>query len=705
MKKIRALFLLVFMSFFISKTVMALPYVNLNIKYDGSTHRYSAEEVKLVVEGKELNNLTMPPIIFDGNTLVPAREVFEQLGAQVAWDNDKRQVKIVYENNNVLLTINDKIAVVNDNQLNMNVPAKIINDKTMIPLRFAAESVGLDVGWDSKTRVASINVKKAVIEPSTEITTENIKEPVIDEEIENTTYGQNINISTGSNNLSTKIMSITMPSESEVNFKINASSEIGGFQKTELPDGRLAIDIQNAENNVNQKSYTVSHPFVMGIRVAQFQTTPTMITRVVFDLQPDTKYNLTLSPDKKSIVLSFGQNNISDVQFTTNGQMDYIYITGNTAPSVDAYLLYNPDRLVIDMPYSNLSYSDKQFDDGAFVNNVRASQYDNNTARIVLDLKTNISYNISSNNNTTEIFITEPSYKNISYDKANRQFIINKDGNNNININNIVHKDEYLNKKYTLNLKADYSNLLGHGEIPINDQYLNSLSIQNVNNETILTINENQILAYTVTEDANKIYILVQLPKEKYKNIVVFDAGHGGHDNGASANGQIEKNLTLDIVNKTLGLLENDGTIKGYSSRITDVYPSFDDRTNLANLLGDIFISVHINSAGTNTKANGTEVYYLNPNDTGTGLTSNILAETIQRNLLNYLGSYDRKTKTENFIVLRQTNVPATLCEIGFITNPQEAANLGSDDYRMKVAQALHVSIREVFEKYPTKRY
>ncbi len=85
-------------------------------------------------------------------------------------------------------------------------------------------------------------------------------------------------------------------------------------------------------------------------------------------------------------------------------------------------------------------------------------------------------------------------------------------------------------------------------------------------------------------------------------------------------------------------------------------------------------------------------------------MTSKILAETLQKNLLKELGSNDRKTKTENFIVLRQSNIPASLCEIGFVTNPEEAAKLGSSEYRQKVAQAVYNSLKELFKLYPTGR-
>ena len=190
---------------------------------------------------------------------------------------------------------------------------------------------------------------------------------------------------------------------------------------------------------------------------------------------------------------------------------------------------------------------------------------------------------------------------------------------------------------------------------------------------------------------------------EKSDRIVVLDAGHGGSDPGASGNGLIEKNLTLSMLNKARALFDSDGTIKCYATRTTDTYPSFNDRTDLGNDVGDAFISIHINAAA-NTSAAGTETYSLYANDQGNGLTSYGLASEILKNLLSQLGTKDRKVKSENWIVLRQSKIPASLIEIGFITNSGDAAIMGSDAGQQKVAQAIFDSVKNLFNQYPPVR-
>ena len=85
------------------------------------------------------------------------------------------------------------------------------------------------------------------------------------------------------------------------------------------------------------------------------------------------------------------------------------------------------------------------------------------------------------------------------------------------------------------------------------------------------------------------------------------------------------------------------------------------------------------------------------------GISSSLLAQTLLKNLLEKLESFDRKVKRENFIVLRQSTVPATLCEIGFITNADEGAKLNSPEYRQLAAEAIYESVKELFEKYPNR--
>ena len=123
--------------------------------YDNAWHAYNGNEFKLSVNGKNLQT-SMPPIVFEGYSVVPAREVFESLGAVVDWDGKNRIVKVSYGEKKVLLTIDSTSASVNGRTVTMPIAAKIINDKTMIPVRFVGEQLGWQVNFDSKTDTVEI---------------------------------------------------------------------------------------------------------------------------------------------------------------------------------------------------------------------------------------------------------------------------------------------------------------------------------------------------------------------------------------------------------------------------------------------------------------------------------------------------------------------------------------------------------------------
>lgn len=96
------------------------------------------------------------PVIFEDRTLIPVRAVFEQMGAEVSWNNDERSVTVVYRNTTIKMTIDSKNATVNGNAFVLDVPAKIFSDRTMIPLRFVGESIGAKVEWNGDLRRVDI---------------------------------------------------------------------------------------------------------------------------------------------------------------------------------------------------------------------------------------------------------------------------------------------------------------------------------------------------------------------------------------------------------------------------------------------------------------------------------------------------------------------------------------------------------------------
>jgi len=171
--------------------------------------------------------------------------------------------------------------------------------------------------------------------------------------------------------------------------------------------------------------------------------------------------------------------------------------------------------------------------------------------------------------------------------------------------------------------------------------------------------------------------------------IIAIDPGHGGSDPGAvGPAGTQEKEHTLAISLYLRNLLAQAGH-KVALTRETDRDVAEPDatageelqaRVDIANEAGaDIFISVHINAA-VNPAAQGGETWYYQ--------TGRELARCIQTQIAR-LGLSDRGIKQANFYVLRHTDMPAVLVELGFISNQAEEALLNTEDFRLQAAAAI----------------
>ena len=96
------------------------------------------------------------PIIVQDRTLVPLRVIFEKVGAKLEWDDSIKTVKAVYEGKSILLPVGSNSATVNGETVALDVPAQIVESRTMVPARFIAESLGCTVTWDNPTRTVVI---------------------------------------------------------------------------------------------------------------------------------------------------------------------------------------------------------------------------------------------------------------------------------------------------------------------------------------------------------------------------------------------------------------------------------------------------------------------------------------------------------------------------------------------------------------------
>lgn len=122
--------------------------------------------ITVYVDGEKLN-FDQPPIIKDDRTLVPMRKIFEALDAEVFWDEPSQSVTAVSGDDVILLYIGQADLYKNGQVVyTMPVPAQIINDRTLVPLRAVAESLGCEVAWDGIGYVIDIYGNTSATDPS-----------------------------------------------------------------------------------------------------------------------------------------------------------------------------------------------------------------------------------------------------------------------------------------------------------------------------------------------------------------------------------------------------------------------------------------------------------------------------------------------------------------------------------------------------------
>ena len=120
-----------------------------------------AADITVTLNGEVLDFADQPATIVEGRTLVPLRAIFEALGATVEWDSVTRTVTSEMAGTKIELTVGSDTLYKNDEPVTLDVPAQIINSRTMVPARAIAEAYGVDVQWDSATRTVVLTKAEA----------------------------------------------------------------------------------------------------------------------------------------------------------------------------------------------------------------------------------------------------------------------------------------------------------------------------------------------------------------------------------------------------------------------------------------------------------------------------------------------------------------------------------------------------------------
>lgn len=476
----------------------------MTLNYDGENHIYDKPPITFYVNNQIIESATMPPVQIDNFVLVPTREVFHAMGANVQWKSVEKKVYIETKDSLIVLSLNSSEVWVNGEIKMMDTVPKVINNKIMLPIRFIGEALGFKVDWLGGERTVYIT------------------EPIFDND------DINNGNSVSENNVE------TMMSEEELGAENNQGIVNGTLQG-------IAI------NTLNEQL-----PF--------------------------------LDYDEMTQTLMFSE----------------------------ALPIHIEDIIIDDIYTKN---------------------------KIVITI-------------------------------------------NNAHLEEIV--------------EGSWEGVAG---------YLKGVEVIKTDANVQIIIETSTLCATTTFMNEEQIAISFMKPKEKYEKIIVIDSGHGGSDNGTSANGVNEKDLTLAYGKALCKLLESNEEIKVYATRPEDAYategdgiigkqyPTLDMRVKLSNEISpDLYISIHINSYVT-TAPNGVETYYFASSDN----RGEIFAKMVQDALISEFNMTNRKAKHGDLQVIRETNDPAILIEAGFISNINDFGIITAPDYPERFAQVVYNCILEYY--------
>lgn len=477
---------------------------------------------------------------------------------------------------------------------------------------------------------------------------------------------------------------------------------------------RMVIDIENVNVNGVQGSIQAAGKFIRGIRFSQF-TADT--GRVVLDLSKGFDYSVEETDTGLTVYICKSRTaaeikNDNSIVLGKSGSISKTGSGANESVTIDLgkYENYNisrhtdPETLVVTISDADISGSGKKLDVGgdmvSYVNYRKSGRSD---AIITIGLKAQLQYSADESEGRLTLSFKWPSYKNIRYyNNYDRVHFLIRNAALTTGTKELQPLYKYSKDRtghvYTVTFPSRNADI-NEGILDINDEYLESFEVRNNDDGTTSLVftgdPENSYVIFT--RESGDTAITVVKPATAERKLVVIDPGHGGSATGATYGKLIEKDLNLDIAKRMESLLRDKGA-GIYMLRSDDSNVDNYERVYIANALGaKLYISIH-NNATKSKKTDGTMTLFCPTSKAG--FTGKDFAQIVQTGLLSALNTISRGLRTRpDLIVLRETNMPAALAEIAFLTNAGDRSRLASEDFRQKAAQSLCDSVMKALKE------
>ncbi len=459
------------------------------------------------------------------------------------------------------------------------------------------------------------------------------------------------------------------------------------FQKLEDPN-RFVVDIPDMMNSAIDLEIE-ENPYIEKVRKSQFKNDPPTV-RVVFDLKDEVHLSPQKAEGRQEIV--FQPVSSGRVHNLETAENELSFVTDeNIEPEM--FSTGDPMRVVVSMlntdPGEN--FPESLDPEEELFSEIRTGSYDSNTTRLVAELDRNMGYSWSSEKKESEKFQHRIEFGNLLENIE----LSERPGSYGLEIE-LSNQMSYEVKEYEnpRRLAVDIPGLAEREdeiELPEPKGFVEDIRMGRYDGEEgdtlriVLELSEFYGYQVASSDKDDRISLAINRDVEdREENLIVIDPGHGGSDPGAVASsGLQEKEVALAISKYMDEFLQE----KGYDVIMTrrgDQFVALSERVRMANdSNASLFVSVHSNAAP-RSAVSGLETYHA----PGRRADSYQLARHLQNAMAAELPLTDRGVKVDNFAVIRDTEMPSALLEIGFLSNPEEARLLEQEDFRREAAES-----------------
>lgn len=570
----------------------------------------SHETVKLMIEGT-YEEPEVPAKISNGRTFVPLRFIAEKMGTDVFWNAESSSIEITNSRTKLELKLGSKQIKVNGKVHEMDIAPYAEQGRSLVPIRFVSEYLDLSVGWEAQKRLVIVSKPIQLVVNGQAYSKK--YEPI---KVHDTLYFPIFELA--------KQLNVEVTEQRSLNkytfvYQTKADSEADSKNATgEKPEGEEAVD-----------KLAAFHAYIAQQR-----------------LEAERAENKSKGENIEDTKLEEHDNEINSVKSVLNELPATEILTIDGVKMVKFEWV---DRLLgTTSTWNDRQHSVQMTSVSTRLNQLNQVQFKNGVFSL----------------NQTEIGISE---FNHFYLASPHRLVIDL--------------------PQTMVGEGLLPNHGAERVIPIRSGTVEQIRIGQFSQSpmtvrVVFDLNARSKAEFKV--DGQNLSLTI----EKSKPLVIIDPGHGGKDPGARGKYSVEAQVVLQISLKIIALLENDPEFEVLATRKDNTFLTLEERVEFANQAGgSLFLAVHANAINRQA-VGGTETFVFYE-------TNPTFGEIIHKHLIAATGLTDRGLKEAGFRVLRGSEMPAVLIEVAFMSNANEERLLNDQAFQNKVALAMYNALRE----------